>query len=440
MTELPHGWASTTLGEIAETRLGKMLSAKARTGNGGRAYLRNKNVQWGRLDLDDVFRMDFSDAEFEKFRLREGDLLVCEGGEVGRAAIWRGQLPECAYQKALHRVRPRGGVQPEFLLYLFMHYSHARRFDEYVTGSTIKHLPQEDVRLLPVPLPPLGEQRRIVAAIEEQLSRLDAAETTLEACRKRLVALERQVRAALDTCNGSRKTLAEILSDAPLFTDGDWVESKDQDPNGDVRLIQLADVGEGTFRNRSHRYLTSAAAARLRCTYLEPGDILVARMPDPLGRACIFPGVNQPSVTAVDVCIIRPPAEIDPRWLVNAINAPGAREQIAGLQSGTTRKRISRKNLATVSVHVPPLADQRRLATHVEEQLSAIRAMHGAVEGAKRRSPVLRRSILARAFRGELVPHDPNDELASVLLEQIAVERAAPALAPLRRGCVQAGR
>ncbi|ANO14592.1 hypothetical protein BAB77_12585 [Mycobacteroides abscessus] len=98
--------------------------------------------------------------------------------------------------------------------------------------------------------------------------------------------------------------LADLLSDG-LFVDGDWVESKDQDPDGDVRLIQLADVGDGVFRDRSSRFLTSEKAKELRCTFLEPGDVLVARMPEPLGRACIFPGVGQPAVTAVDVCIIR---------------------------------------------------------------------------------------------------------------------------------------
>src|SRR5690242_5616822 len=99
------------------------------------------------------------------------------------------------------------------------------------------------------------------------------------------------------------QSLANLLQDG-VFIDGDWVETKDQDPNGDVRLIQLADVGDGVFRNRSSRFLTMAKAKELRCTFLEPGDILIARMPEPLGRACIFPGVDQPAVTAVDVCIL----------------------------------------------------------------------------------------------------------------------------------------
>src|SRR2546421_9201051 len=107
------------------------------------------------------------------------------------------------------------------------------------------------------------------------------------------------------TNNVHEETLAELLSDG-LFIDGDWVESKDQDPDGEVRLIQLADIGDGVFRDRSSRFLTRDKAKELGCTFLKPGDILVARMPDPLGRACIFPGVAQPAVTAVDICILRP--------------------------------------------------------------------------------------------------------------------------------------
>src|SRR5207237_2928811 len=102
----------------------------------------------------------------------------------------------------------------------------------------------------------------------------------------------------------TKQTLASLLEDG-IFIDGDWIESKDQDPSGEVRLIQLADVGDGVFRNRSSRVLTMEKAKELRCTFLQPGDVLVARMPDPLGRACIFPGVGRPAVTAVDVCILR---------------------------------------------------------------------------------------------------------------------------------------
>src|SRR5437588_11044605 len=129
--------------------------------------------------------------------------------------------------------------------------------------------------------------------------------------------------------------LEALIGKGGVFIDGDWVESKDQDPGGDVRLIQLADVGDGEYRNRSARFLTRRRAEELGCTFLSEGDVLVARMPDPLGRACIFPGDRRPSVTAVDVCIIRTgDAGPDHRWLMSVINSPAFRSSGPHWQSG----------------------------------------------------------------------------------------------------------
>jgi type I restriction enzyme, S subunit len=103
----------------------------------------------------------------------------------------------------------------------------------------------------------------------------------------------------------TRSDIEQLAGVTGLTTDGDWIESKDQDPNGAVRLIQLADIGDGEFRDRSARFVTSETARRLNCTFIEPGDLLIARMPDPIGRACIFPGVGRPAITAVDVFVWR---------------------------------------------------------------------------------------------------------------------------------------
>ena len=163
-------------------------------------------------------------------------------------------------------------------------------------------------------------------------------------------------------------SLASALDSSPIFVDGDWVESKDQDPEGDVRLIQLADVGDGYYVNKSSRFLTSESAQRLNCTFLEPGDVLVARMPDPLGRACIFPGDTKRTVTVVDVCIIRPDTEkVHAPWLMHCINSPQSRNQISGYITGTTRARISRGNLAKVGVRLPPLEEQRHIAAILDQ-------------------------------------------------------------------------
>ena len=99
--------------------------------------------------------------------------------------------------------------------------------------------------------------------------------------------------------------LGDVLENADLFTDGDWVESRDQDPNGEVRLIQLADIGDGVYINKSSRFLNNETFQKLKCTEIIKGDILLARMPDPLGRCCIFEGDEKKCITVVDVCVIR---------------------------------------------------------------------------------------------------------------------------------------
>ncbi|MFF5379434.1 restriction endonuclease subunit S [[Kitasatospora] papulosa] len=189
------------------------------------------------------------------------------------------------------------------------------------------------------------------------------------------------------------------LARGGLFIDGDWVESKDQDPNGTVRLTQLADVGVGEFRDRSNRWMREDQAKRLGCTFLQPGDVLIARMPDPIGRACLVPENIGRAVTAVDVAILRPARDdLDPRYLMWAINSPHVHECIASLQSGTTRKRVSRKNLATVGIPVPSLTEQKRIVEVLEEHLSRLDAGVDYLDAARRRCARYEDATIMRAL------------------------------------------
>lgn len=224
-------------------------------------------------------------------------------------------------------------------------------------------------------------------------------------------------------------TISELVGAAGIFSDGDWVESKDQDPSGDVRLVQLADVGDGRYLNRSSRFLTSVKARELRCTYLEPGDLLLARMPDPLGRACIFPGDSRAAVTVVDVCIVRTNVgDIDQRWLMWTVNSPAFRVAVANLQSGSTRKRISRGNLATLCLPIPPAPEQRRIVAAIEEQLTRLDSAVAALKRVQANLKRYRASVLKMACEGKLVPTEAElarveareYEPACVLLKRIA--------------------
>ncbi|MCQ8105989.1 restriction endonuclease subunit S [Methylomonas sp. SURF-2] len=158
-------------------------------------------------------------------------------------------------------------------------------------------------------------------------------------------------------------TLPDLTGDSGIFIDGDWVESKDQDPKGDVRLIQLADIGIGEYINKSTRFMTSDTAIALKCTFLQPGDILIARMPDPIGRACIFPGDEKPCVTVVDVCILRVDSElVEKDWLLYFLNSNVFQNRIGEWVKGATRQRISRSNLGNIEFEMPDIDDQKKVS------------------------------------------------------------------------------
>ena len=167
----PRNWPARSFEDVCECRLGKMLDQKQQTGRDRRPYLRNANVQWFSFDLAEVFEMDFDEGARKTFRLQNGDLLICEGGGPGRAAVWKGQIEECYYQKALHRARPKANLATsEYLAWLLWFLACRGRLSDHVTSATIAHLTGEKLAVLSIPVPPLDIQQvfcRRYAAVEE---------------------------------------------------------------------------------------------------------------------------------------------------------------------------------------------------------------------------------------------------------------------------------
>lgn len=176
--------------EIASTRLGKMLDRKRQTGNWNRKYLGNHNVQWFKFDLSSLAEMDFAPEDQREFELRSGDILMCEGGEVGRCAIWRGQVAECYFQKALHRIRCDSQIViPEYLVWVFKMMADAGLLVEHTHAVTIAHLPGVRLKALEVPVPSLTLQNEFAEFVtsaeslksttQQQLDRLNTLYASL---------------------------------------------------------------------------------------------------------------------------------------------------------------------------------------------------------------------------------------------------------------------
>ncbi len=153
-------WEKVCLGEVTESCLGKMLDQAKNKGE-YLPYLANVNVRWGSFDLSNLSQMRFESHEKERYGLKYGDLVVCEGGEPGRCAIWKEEIPDMRIQKALHRVRVHDDLDYRYLYYWFLLAGKRGELEQYFTGATIKHMPGDKLKKIVIAKPPIEIQRRI---------------------------------------------------------------------------------------------------------------------------------------------------------------------------------------------------------------------------------------------------------------------------------------
>jgi len=175
---IPPSWVWVSVEQIGESRLGKMLD-KGKNKGTYRRYLRNVNVRWLDFDISDVLEMRFEDTELDEFTLRRGDVLICEGGEPGRAAVWDEREKDIYFQKAIHRVRFSQGVSPHFFVATLQEAVQSGRLSTHFTGVTIKHFTGKGLSSFVFPIPPLAEQHRIVAKVDELMALCDRLEEQL---------------------------------------------------------------------------------------------------------------------------------------------------------------------------------------------------------------------------------------------------------------------
>ena len=184
----PDNWPMVRLGDHAESCLGKMLDQHKNRGE-LLPYLANKNVRWGSFDTRELGRMRFEDHEHDRYGLKYGDLVVCEGGEPGRCAIWKNEVPGMKIQKALHRIRAGDQLDNRFLHYWFLLAGLNGALEPYFTGTTIKHLTGKAIAELQIPLPPLPEQRaiaHILGTLDDKIALNRRMNETLEAMARAL--------------------------------------------------------------------------------------------------------------------------------------------------------------------------------------------------------------------------------------------------------------
>lgn len=175
-------WPTVKLGDHIETVLGKMLDQKKNQGT-EEPYIGNSNVRWGEFDLTNLSLMKFQADEDQRYSVEVGDLVVCEGGEPGRCAIWIGPPAKIKFQKALHRIRAKKTFNNYFLYYWFLHAGKQGTLEKYFTGTTIKHLTGQALKSIEIVCPDISHQNKVVTLlkpIDEKISILKKTNQTLE--------------------------------------------------------------------------------------------------------------------------------------------------------------------------------------------------------------------------------------------------------------------
>ena len=398
-------WPEVHLKDVAEMCLGKMLDAKKNKGD-LYPYLRNPNVQWMTVDLSDLKRMPFEQHELERYGLRAGDVLICEGGEAGRAAIWDGLIPDIKIQKAIHRVRPRPELLNRFLLHRIRYDYERGALADYYTGATIKHLTGQDLARYKFELPPLDEQKRIAAI-------LDQADE-----------LRRKRQRALDRLNLLGQAIfIEVFGDPIENPFGYPVRSLDEliqpdrpltygilmpgeDVADGVPYVRVVDMRDGGIQVSSIRRTTPEISTQYKRSLLRPGDILIS-IRGHVGRTAIVPaileGANITQDTARIAC-----AGCAPDFLNELLRHYRIQDWMARRTKGAAVKGINLGDLRNLPVIVPPLEQQERFG----EMVKAARGLAGQTQSQQLAFYALFASLQDRAFRGELT--------ASSLMEAVA--------------------
>lgn len=350
-----EGWITTTLGEVAETQLGKALPRGGGRDPGGDRYLRNVNVQWGRLATDGLNRMQFSTSERERLTLRRGDILLCEGGEVGRLALVTEDLSGIYFQNAIHRVRvDRRRALPELVALALEHLVRSGGLDGLTTRVTIAHLNQTKLRGLPLVLPPLAEQRRIVDLIGTFDGALAALQTSRDAAERLLGSLRDQVP------DGDPESVGSVVKEV---VNGITTTAEDQAAGtGTQRLMKASAIWQGAC---AWQELKSAPDRVYDDKYyVRDGEVLMTRINTPLRVGQLAVAVEAPA------SVLRPDLvwrlEVDkkrmlPSYFVHAFSGPGGRRVMTSAASGTSRsmQQISKSRLGCLPISVPSLAEQR---------------------------------------------------------------------------------
>jgi len=411
-------WPMVSLGDVAEIQGGIQKQPKRSPQRNAFPFLRVANVTAHGLNLKEIHAIELFDGELERYRLRQGDLLVVEGNgsasQIGRAAVWDGSIKDAVHQNHLIRVRP-GCLLNERFLSLFWNSPSNRAELARIASSTsgLHTLSVAKLKRIMLPLPPPNQQRRIIEILEDHLSRLDAAESYLHNALKNLKALKASVLASLHA--------GEPLSLGALSVDSGYGTSEKCVPNGaGAAVVRIPNLVDGQIDLSDEKRVLNAEAD-VSAYMLAPGDVLIVRTNgsiDLIGRSAVVqPGIDAAFASYLIRYRVRDEV-VRPRWVQIMLSTPQVRGRIESLAASSAgQHNLSLGKLDQLELPVPSTAVQDAGIQRIVGIELDVSRLAVSLAAARSRTARLRSSILDATFSGRLAALKSDSSLNEELID-----------------------
>lgn len=384
-------WSHVT--ELGEAILGRQLARNPSPGATKLPYLRVANVQDDAIDLTDLNEMFFTPAEEERYRLSDGDILLCEGQSpelVGRCAMYRDELPRICFQNTLIRFRPADGVDPEYMLLIFRLYQRDGIFRQVSRGTiNLAHLGLSRFRKLRVPAPPPPHQATIGELARAVQTQLDYIVEAVRGAAREATAILGRIRhrailgrLPLDLLEDNLPQLSRgwewrlaanaVSRDAPIVY-GILQPGPDTGPGLGVPYIRGGELRDGFILEEQLRYTTPTIAQRYERARLHSGDVLVGLVRDP--RVAVVPPELDGAHITQGIARLRPGPDIDASFLAHWVASPAAQRWLLRKMRGIDMPGLNLRDVRRLPVPVPPVDVQRAIARRLDEAFSSVSAL-----------------------------------------------------------------
>ena len=447
MRELPEGWEWTSISEIGEVVTGSTPSTKQPE------YFGTSLPFYKPTDLDAGYcvtqaRQSLSELGESQCRvLPEMSILVtCIGATIGKSGLAR---KRCATNQQINAIVPhRNFINPSWLYWMMTSPDIQNEIISNSSSTTLPILNKSRFSLIEIPLPPLNEQKRIADRLDQLLTSIDKTKAHLDRIPPLLKRFRQSVLAAAtsgklteewreDGIRWSRTQIKDLcisIFDGPF---GSNLKSDDYTNSG-ARVIRLENLGHLKFIEEKTTYISLEKYENLRKHTLQTSDIIFSSFVDEEMRACLFPNIEEISINKADCFCIRVNSELcNPEFLVLRLACRTTFLDIQELVHGVTRPRINLKQLRQLLFDIPTLEEQQEIVRRVEALFVKADRIEAQYKNARQQVDRLTPALLAKAFRGELVPQDPKDEPASVLLERVKEARSIAQPAKAKRKAVK---